>query len=197
MDELDWEHGSKGLTATMVLEGKQKELQHMKNFGIYVPRPRAEVPKDYKHISTRWEVQKRTDSSGEVLARVRFVSREFRRGDPRNDIFAAASSSVTSRLIPLKAMSKPGMVTFTLDASSAFFHAPCLGKCVVDPPAEWLEQWVRDGGSPETVWELRRELYGRRVAPCRWTEWFANELVALGMQQSPEARGSSTTPPGT
>ena len=174
------------LTDEQVQVGKLRELSQMESFKIYRTATRKEAS-DCKHITTRWEVQMRHDKDKRPFARCRFVAREFRRGDPRDDIFAPASSAITSRIVALKAQKRRGYIRFTLDASNAFFHAPCLEKCSVDPPAEWLEQWVKKGGNPDVVWILERELYGRRVAPCRWTTWFAQQLVGIGMQQCPEA----------
>ena len=147
-------------------------------------RHKAETKKErIKHISTRWEM---SDRGGE--ARCRFVCREFRKGDPRQDLFAVASSSFTSRVMSFVGERREGGVKFTFDVSNAFLHVPVEEPVTCDPPAEWLEEWIAGGGYPDVVWELKVELYGKRVAPKSWTTWFANLLTKeMKLQQCIEA----------
>ena len=55
-------------------------------------------------LSNKWELKGKKEGD-ELTCRARFVTREFKSWDPhRDDIFAAASSVATSRLIDFKAV---------------------------------------------------------------------------------------------
>ena len=108
--------------------------------------------KGIKHVSARWELALRDG------VRARFVCREFRRGDPRKDLFAVASSSFTSRCLPF-AGERHGGVRFTFDISNAFLHVPVEEPVTCDPPKEWTKQWLEGGGYPDVVWELTAESF--------------------------------------
>lgn len=111
------------MTESDILFGKNLEIERMKSFGNFQPMTREDA-KDYKYISARWKIQTRSttvDGVVQTKARCRFVAREYRRGDPRGDLVVAASSSIASRLVTLKAQ-KEGLVRFTFDASKAFFR---------------------------------------------------------------------------
>lgn len=159
----------------------------MKSLGIFQPM-RKEDAKDYKHICARvrYSPAPRPSAASCRQARCRYIAQEYRRRDPRGDLFAASSSSITSRLLTLK-VQKEDLVRFTFDASNAFFHAPCVDEAVVMPPSEWKKEWVENGGYEDVVWFLVKELYGRRKAPQAWTVWFAQQLEKLGMKQCIEA----------
>ena len=118
--------------------------------------------------------------------RCRFVARDFKRAQYWADLFAAASPVSTSRIIPMKAV-KCKLKTFTFDSSNAFFHVPVTEPSCADPPAEWTVAWIEKGGDLDTIWELRRELYGRRKAPQAWTEWKAQQLLDRGFLRCAEA----------
>ena len=133
-----------------------------------------------KESSTRW-------SAWGYAGRFRAQIAHLKHVTTRWEVFAPASSSITSRLVAIKATKSKGMVCFTLDASNAFFHAACEEKCCVYPPSEWPDAWVEAGGNPDTVCELVREVYGRRVVSCQWTKWFVQQLCNIGLQQSLEA----------
>jgi hypothetical protein len=141
------------LTDEQVQVGKLRELSQMESLKIYKTATREEAS-DCKHITTRWEVQMRHDKDKRPVARCRFVAREFRRGDPRDDIFAPASSAITSRIVALKAQKRRGYIRFTLDASNAFFHAPCLEKCSVDPPRRVARAVDGEGWRPRRCLDL-------------------------------------------
>ena len=48
---------------------------------------------------------------------------------------------------------------------------------MVRPPPEWMDQWVKNGESPNVVWGMMKVLYGRRPAAQNWTDFFAEVLV--------------------
>ena len=98
-------------------QGREKELKAMDQFNLYTVVPRDCV--DWtKYVSGRWEEQERGDE-----IRSRWVLRQFKRGDPRDDVFAVASTGATSMIIDYIGVSR-GLVFFTADAKNAFWHVP-------------------------------------------------------------------------
>eukprot|EP00972_Heterocapsa_arctica_P014867 2190162-Heterocapsa_arctica.AAC.1 len=63
-----------------------------------------------------------------------------------------------------------------IDAKNAYFHGEETELVAVEPPDEWLEKWINDGGDPDVVWKLRRQLYGRRKASKVFNEYVADLL---------------------
>ena len=151
VDDDVWETSLKhdpraGITAEQIAQGRVTEIKRLsEECNVFVPRPQSEVPPHLKNISSRWEIQSCCS-----------VCREFRRGEPRTDLFAVASSSITPRLT-----GKIGGVTFTFDITSA----PVMEPCVVDPPQEWLEHLIKHGGDPRVCWALIKGLQEKRTAP--------------------------------
>lgn len=72
---------------------------------------------------------------------------------------------------------------FTLDISNAFLRVSVVEPCIVQPPQEWVDEFVRLGGCPDVVCELTRELSGKRVAPSGWANFVAQVLKVLGLEQ--------------
>ena len=70
-----------------------------------------------------------------------------------------------------------------IDAKNAYFHAEEDELVAVDPPEEWLEEWVATGGDPRVMWKLLRQLYGRRKASKKFSEYVANIMRDIGMVQ--------------
>ena len=88
----------------------------MDRYDAYEPVP---YETGMKVLDATWvEVRK---PAGAV--RCRCCVREFKRGDPRTDVFAVASSTSTSRLVDVIGM-KMGYSFMTADAENAFWQVP-------------------------------------------------------------------------
>ena len=159
-----------------ISEAKANELTKMDEFGAYAVIPK-EARGSAKHISTKWEIVVRHG-----VVKARFVCREFNTYQSF-DFFAATSSSLAGRFIDGWIL-EHDLCAFILDASSAFLHVPEHENVVVDPPEEWLDAHVANGGSRDVYWRMLKTLYGRRSAAKAWTEWLADALVAMGLEQN-------------
>ena len=147
----------------------------MDQFNLYTVVPRDCV--DWtKYVSGRWEEQERGDE-----IRSRWVLRQFKRGDPRDDVFAVASTGATSKIIDYIGVSR-GLVFFTADAKNAFWHVPIDEDCYTDAPGEWTERNAHKYDEL-VMWKLNREWYGRRATGTRWVNWLADVLVELGFER--------------
>ena len=159
-----------------IAEAKAAELTKMDDFEAYRVIPKSDRG-SAKHITTKWEIVMR---HGTVKAR--FVCREFN-SYQSFDFFAAATSALAGRFIDAWILTM-ALCGFILDASSAFLHVPEKEHIVVDPPQEWLEAHVANGGSRDVYWLMLKTLYGRRSAAKAWTEWLAEVLIAMGLEQN-------------
>ena len=163
-------------------EGVKLELDRLREFGVYEDRPAAEAA-GQKHVTTKWEKSWKYDpKTDKWFVRARFVAREFKWCEWRDDLFAPSAGHSTHRLIDYVAL-REGHVTFTADASNAYFHVPETEVVYVDPPEEYVQQ-LRDEGKPVDIKRrLRKQLYGRRKAAQLWMQHMAGVLVELGFNQ--------------
>ncbi|CAK0835553.1 unnamed protein product [Prorocentrum cordatum] len=156
----------------LTLEHLQSLLDH--GVGEDTPKPEA---REMKHITTRWEKQWRwKPARQEWQRRVRFVCREFRWQEWRDDLFTPGSAPISNRLIDFVAL-KRGFEVMTLDATDAFYQAPEHEDAVVDPPQEYLDMLQAECRSTDIYWRLKKQLPGRRKAAPGWVEHMAGILA--------------------
>eukprot|EP00972_Heterocapsa_arctica_P084197 12404181-Heterocapsa_arctica.AAC.1 len=93
-------------------------------------------------LSKKWVKARKKDR-----IRMRFVAREFRSEEDRTDLFTPSTTSSTERVIDLIA-AKRGWPTMIIDAKNAF-HGEETELVAEEPPDEWLEKWIEDGGDPD------------------------------------------------
>ena len=89
MDSGDEEN--KPLSAEEIKEGDEEEFNKMDKYETYIP---VAYEKGMV-LDATWVRRRKPDGS----VRCRYCCREFKRGDPRTDVFAVASSTSTSRII--------------------------------------------------------------------------------------------------
>ncbi|CAK0847992.1 unnamed protein product, partial [Prorocentrum cordatum] len=129
------------LDKKLTLENLQSLLDH----GVGEDIPKSEA-RGMKHIATRWENQWRWKPARQEWQRkVRFVCREFRWQEWRDDLFTPGSAPISNRLIDFVAL-KRGFEVMALDATDAFYQAPEHEDVVVDPPQEYLDRRTASPG---------------------------------------------------
>ncbi|CAK0865232.1 unnamed protein product [Prorocentrum cordatum] len=153
-----------------------EHLQSLLDHGVGEGAPKSEA-RGMKHITTRWEKQWTWKPARQEWQRkVRFVCREFRWQEWRDDLFTPGSAPISNRLIDFVAL-KRGFEVMTLDATGAFYRAPEHEDVVVDPPQEYLDRLQAEGKSTDIYWKLKRQLLGRRTAAPGWVEHMAGILM--------------------
>ena len=159
-------------------KGKSKELGCLRDYGVYKPVPRAQSVGG-KYISTRWEEAPKW-KEGKWIVRSRFVAREFKWKDPgQDDIFGVTSSANTGRILGYL-LAKKQLRAYLADVECAFFHAPEEDEVYVEPPQEWKD----DHPDEDYVWQLVKQLYGRRPAPRAFSDFVAGVLIdEIGMKR--------------
>ncbi|CAK0808372.1 unnamed protein product [Prorocentrum cordatum] len=164
--------GQGELDKKLTLEHLQSLLDH----GVGEDIPKSEA-RGMKRIAARWEKQWRWKPARlEWQRKVRFVCREFRWQEWRDDLFTPGSAPISNRLIDFAAL-KRGFEVMALDATGAFYRAPEHEDVVVDPPQEYLGRLQAEGKSTDIYWKLKRQLPGRRTAAPGWVEHMAGTLM--------------------
>ena len=171
---------SKPLTAEERAQGREVEYGKMDKYDTYEP---VSYQPGMKVLDATWVEVRKPD--GAVR---RYCVREFKRGDPRTDVFAVASSTSTSRVVDIIGI-KMGYAFLTADAENAFWQVPIKEDAYMLPPKDWIEKQIEAGVTlPEkVVWKLKKEWYGRRTAGQCFAEWAAGHLKDLGFSRNPAA----------
>ena len=109
----------------------------------------------------------------------RYVAQEFAWQEQRDDCFAAASTSQTSRIVDFIAL-KEGWTTFGADCVKAYYQSEQLEKVCVKPPAEYIELLRLAGRPTDIVWKLHKMLPGQRLGGRGWVETATKRLEGEG-----------------
>ena len=115
--------------------------------------------------------------------KVRFVAKELKWWEQRDDLFTLGSLNATARLVDFCVLRR-GQPTFIIYCSNAFYHAPEYEKVYVRPPLEWVQLRQAEGHFGRERWRLRRQLPGRRTAGKRWIDHASQILMEdVGMER--------------
>ncbi len=169
-----------GMDPQAVMDGKVVGLELLESFGVVAAVPRAQA-EGHRIVTTRWEIQPKGD-----VIKCRIVAREYKWLELRDDVFAPASSAITSRVIDHIGLKHPLYVTFIMDCVSAYYQTEETEECYAEPCPEWLAARAAKGLSTDVCWQLRKQLPGRRAAGLRWTEHVAAVFSALGFSRCPQ-----------
>eukprot|EP00971_Amphidinium_carterae_P298205 5925522-Amphidinium_carterae.1 len=161
-----------------VFESKMAELDFFNDIGAMEPVGDEEVDPTCK-VDVTWVVEWR----GKDGWRARCVARDYKFMSPdRDDLFAATSSSITSRIVGAYAM-KYGLPTFTADVTKAYLQVPEEELVFVLAPPEYEEWCRRNGHTHKRWWRMKNMLYGRRPAATKWVNWASDHVKACGFSQ--------------
>ena len=182
LEWLEWDEDPSQLDPSLVQsvdQAKAIEMKKFQEFDAYEVVSASEVPPGTKHITTAWVIDYKEDRGWKA----RFVAREFKKQEWwLNDLFAASSHPMLHRVIDHLSL-KLGQHTFGCDATNAFLHVPETEDVVVVPPSEWMKDHSAAGGSPDVMWKLKKQIYGRRRAGQAWVNHFAAILESLGLRR--------------
>ena len=137
---------------------------------------KREDTKGFKTLTTRWDERGRM-KDGEWKMKVRFVGREYKWAEHREDLFSLRATHSASRVKDFLAL-KMGMETFEADAVDAHYQALEHDEVVVEFAPEYFERLAKAGSGTDIVWRLQRQLPGRRAAGQRWVEHVVGILVS-------------------
>ncbi len=114
---------------------------------------------------------------GNWKMKARFVGREYKRAEHREDLFSPGATQSASRVMEFLAW-KLGLETFEADAVDAYCQAPEHEEVVVELDPEYLERLAKAGKDTSIVWRLRRQLPGKRTASQSWVELTAGLVMS-------------------
>ena len=144
-----------------------KEMKSMQHFGVFEEVDVDKVPAELLDtaISTRWVKVRKTDGTLSTRLVVRGYTQEVA---DKDETFASTPSLATLRLLLTLTVSK-GWSVSTGDISTAFLHANVEGDFYVIPPLEFYPE-------AQTLWRLRKALYGLKHSPKLWQSHFASVM---------------------
>ena len=116
----------------------------------------------FKSLTTRWEKGLKM-KNGEWKMKVRFVGREYKWAEHREDSLSRGATHPAGRIMDFLAL-KLGWETLEAGAVDAHHQAPEHEEVVVELAPEYLERLTKAERDTDTVWRLRRQLPGRRAA---------------------------------
>ena len=145
----------------LMQEGIEIALAGLENYGVGELQPREDMTG--KRISARWDHVWRWDSTRGWFIKSRYVAREFRWQDQRDDLFTPGSTHNENRVIDHLSL-KHGLPSFTVDAVDAYYHADEEEDVYTEAPPEVLAAARAKGDTRDLVWRLRKQLPGRRQA---------------------------------
>ena len=119
---------SKPLTVEERAQGREVEYGKMDKYDTYEP---VSYQPGMKVLDATWVEVRKPDGA----VRCRYCVREFKRGDPRTDVFAVASSTSTSRVVDVIGI-KMGYAFMTADAENAFWQVPIKEDAYMLPPKD-------------------------------------------------------------
>jgi hypothetical protein len=155
---------------------EKKEYDNMDNFKAWIVRRRTQ---DDSPIPLTWAFRKKLGSDNEVKEfKARICVQGFRQtfGFDYFAKYAPTGKPCSLRLLLSFAINN-GLKIHQLDVKSAFLTFPLEDKVTVLPPPGYI-------GSPDTVFELKKAVYGLRQAPLVWYKRLSNFLKSINFNIS-------------
>ena len=146
-------HGTEGLDPTKVAAGMKKEIQQMKEQGVYTEIDGTTLTTEQwsNIVESRWVLRPKQQE-----VRARMVAKGYTENISDNDlIYASAPLFCILRILLTMALSNNWSVR-TGDVSVAFLHAPAATlNIIMRPPPEFY-----DDNNKHIMWKLNKAIYG-------------------------------------
>lgn len=165
MDRPDWPLWRDAINA---------ELRSCWEKGVFITIPKSDVPEGFKVLMSRMVFELKRDEHGNVIRyKARLVAKGFQQR-PGIDFDSAYAPTVQTAtlLYMLGVAAQDKMGIRQIDVKTAFLNADLQEEIYLRlPPA------LRMG---DTVWRLRKALYGLRQAAKEWYQKWSDTLNELG-----------------
>ena len=171
---VESEHGQHWIRAM------QEEVTTLKQREVFTE---VEKPQGAKVLGTKWVFKTKTDSNGETQRhRARFVVQGFRQtqGIDYDEVFSPVVNFVVIRLFILLLVVRRQWVDAHLDIKCAYLYGELQQTTFVAPP-----EGFQNSTSPNTVWLLKRALYGLHQSGRQWYARLVEELLKIGFIRIP------------
>jgi len=174
-DEPGYTEDWKELPYQGVLEGRFKELKSIREFDVVCKEiPENQVRPDDLVIPMRFLYRMKEDGAVKARLVVQQI-KKFAKGVTWMQTFAACPTSLGHRVLLWYAMKQSWPIREG-DVSTAFLHAdlPKDLRVLVRPPS-----CIYKG----MVWILRKALYGLKIAPRCFQQWFAGQMSKIAFKR--------------
>lgn len=131
-----------------------------------------------KPVSSRWVFVVKCKQDGQLEKfKARIVARGFSQmyGIDYTETYCSVVQIMTTRLV-LAYAAKTNLKMKQFDAKTAFLYGELNEVIYMQPPDGYAE--------PNTVWKLKRSLYGRKQSPRMWNEKFASFMKSVDFNMS-------------
>ena len=153
------------MSPELVKKGMDVEMGRFEALNVkeWVPEKVAEGK---KIITSRWLLKRKGEG-----VRARLVVQGRSDGNP-SDSYAATPTALGRRLLLAMALHSDWPIELG-DVSTAFLYTPIEGEVIVRP--------LKNLQRPGWLWHLRKALYGLRIAPRFFSEFFGKVLKMYGL----------------
>ena len=165
-------HGTEGLDPTKVATGMKKEIQQMKEQGVYTETDGNTLTTEQwsNIVESIWVLRPKQQE-----VRARMVAKGYTENISDNDlIYASTPLFCILRILLTMALSNNWSVR-TGDVSVAFLHAPAATlNIIMRPPPEFY-----DDNSKHIMWKPNKAFCALRSSPKQWQDHIAEVLTGL------------------
>ena len=154
-----------------------RELESMKQYGVFVLVPGPVGSNKFRIVPTRWVFDVKLDPEGSVSRyKARFVAKGFRQvyGLDYDETFAAVVHMPSLRVI-IAIAAQENLELEQLDVDVAFLNGQIDKDIYIQQPPGY-----EDPDYPDWVWKLNKSLYGLKQACKIWNETVNKALYDIG-----------------
>jgi len=165
--------------AKLWVQAMNREIQNLEDHNVYEEISLEDVPPRAEVISSRWVfvMKWRPDGSFEK-AKARIVCRGFEQRVNNDETYSPTMGHTCLRLL----LSLGASLKYDIESADVVGAFLCADinqarPVFVEPPTGIREI------KPQTIWKLRKALYGLATAPRAWSETFSGTMKKLGYRQ--------------
>lgn len=156
-----------------------EEIASMNRFDVFDEVTLSSIPRDRQVLGCKWVYKRKRDKDGNIVRyRARVVALGFRQRAYDSFVPEETHSPVVSKdtlRLFLSICARQNLTIYQADVKAAFLQAPLTEEIYMKPPPGY-----RNKNGQETVWRLKKAVYGlKQASACFWTA-VNQHLVSIG-----------------
>jgi hypothetical protein len=153
-----------------------KEYKGLESTGTFQEVPREEAK---NVIKCKWVYRVKRTATGAPLFKARLVAKGFsqKQGVDYHDTWAPTARQATARAL-LHLAAAQDLELHAMDVDQAFLHGDLEEELFMDPPPGLT------AGAQNSIWKLKRPLYGLKQSPRQWHAKLKGVLLKMGFHCS-------------